>query len=61
MEITITTGISWNYQVRCENGHEVDSSMLSVLGRILDGPQDPDPLVIHSNTNLGTAGKGLCS
>lgn len=26
-----------------------------------DGPQDSDPLVIHSNTNLGTAGKELYS
>lgn len=44
MEITIITGISWNYQVRCENGYEVDSSMLSVLGRILQmAPKIPIP------------------
>lgn len=35
MEILITTGISWECQVRCESRHEVDSSLLFGVGRFL--------------------------
>lgn len=48
MEIIIIAGISWKCQVRCENGCEVDFSVLAVVGRILKvAPKTPVPWLFN--------------